>query len=86
MEPVGIIIIAWGLFLVASGVFDWDFFVKTRWGRNFCAAHGRKALHTVSIVCGLGIVTLGILVLLGIINTVDLRNLADSNSIEDFRL
>ncbi|MCP4712055.1 MAG: hypothetical protein GY869_25825 [Planctomycetes bacterium] len=85
MNVVGMIIITWGIFISASGVFDWDFFIKTRWGRNFCAEYGRKAFQTLNIVCGLVIIVLGILVLTEVFQTVDLRNITDSNSIEDYR-
>ena len=67
MNPLGLILVAAGLFSICGAAFDWDFFINSRKARFFVSILGRTGARIVYAVLGLVIVVLGALITLGIL-------------------
>ena len=67
MNPVGLILVAAGLFSICGAAFDWDFFINSRKARFFVSILGRTGARIFYAILGLVIVVLGALITLGIL-------------------
>lgn len=67
MNPIGLFIVAAGLFAIAGAAFDWDLFMNNRKARLFVATLGRTGARIFYALLGLGITVLGALITAGII-------------------
>jgi hypothetical protein len=67
MNPFGLLIVAAGLFGMAGGVFDWDWFMNHRKARFMCAILSRNGARIFYVLLGLGLVVLGTLLTTGVI-------------------
>ncbi len=66
MNPVGLILVAAGLFSICGAAFDWDFFINSRKARLFVSILGRTGARVFYAILGLVIAVLGTLITLGI--------------------
>ena len=57
-----------GLFTMAGGVFNWDWFMNARKARSICAFLGRTGARVFYILFGLAFVVAGVLGLAGIVD------------------
>lgn len=67
MNPVGLILVAAGLFSICGAVLDWDFFINSRKARFFVSTLGRTGARVFYGILGLVIVVMGALITLGIL-------------------
>ena len=67
MNPVGLLIVAAGIFSICGAAFDWDFFIHSRKARFFVSTFGRTGARVFYAVLGLGIVILGALITTGVL-------------------
>lgn len=67
MNPVGLILVAAGMFSVLGGALDWDFFMNSRRAQLFVSLLGRNGARVVYIVLGVLISAVGAAVTLGIL-------------------
>ena len=67
MNPVGLLIVAAGLFGVAGGIFNWEWFMNHHKARFMCTILTRTGARIFYVVLGLGLVVLGILITMGIV-------------------
>jgi hypothetical protein len=67
MNPVGLILVAAGIFSICGAAFDWDFFINSRKARFFVSTFGRTGARVFYGVLGLVIVVLGTLITAGIL-------------------
>ena len=67
MHPVGLILVAAGLFSICGAAFDWDFFINSRKAQLFVTMFGRTGARIFYGVLGLAIVVLGALITLGVL-------------------
>ncbi|MBM4004241.1 MAG: hypothetical protein FJ295_13295 [Planctomycetes bacterium] len=67
MNPIGLILVAAGLFSISGAVFDWDFFINSRKARFFVSILGRTGARIFYGILGLIIVVIGALITLGIV-------------------
>ena len=68
MNPIGILIVIAGLFSVAGGAMDWEWFMNHRKARFLCTILSRTGARIFYVVLGLGIAVLGVLVTMGIVS------------------
>ena len=68
MDPVGLLIVAVGLFSVCGAVFDWEWSMTNRKARALVALLGCGGAGVFYALLGAGIMFLGILILLGAIH------------------
>ena len=61
------ILILIGIFALCGAVFDWDWFMNNRKARFFVSLLGRTGARIFYALLGSGIATIGVLILLGII-------------------
>jgi len=66
MNPVGLLIVAGGLFGMAGGIFDWEWFMNHRKARFMCTILTRTGARIFYVVLGLGLVVLGTLITMGV--------------------
>ena len=67
MNPLGLLIVAGGLFSICGAAFDWDFFINSRKARLFVAMFGRNGARIFYVCLGLFLVVLGALLTMGVI-------------------
>lgn len=67
MNPMGLILVAAGIFSICGAALDWDFFINSRKARFFVAVFGRTGARIFYGVLGLVIVVMGALITLGIL-------------------
>ena len=67
MNPFGLILAAAGVFSVCGAAFDWDWFMESAKGRAFVALFGRSGARIFYTILGAGLVVLGVLLALGIV-------------------
>jgi len=61
-DPVGLILVVAGLFAVAGGVLDWEWFMNNRKAQVFVNWLGRGGARVFYIILGLAIAILGLLI------------------------
>ena len=67
MNPVGLFLVAAGLFSICGAAFDWDWFINSRKAQLFVALFGRNGARIFYGILGTVIVIIGALVTLGVI-------------------
>jgi purine-cytosine permease-like protein len=67
MNPIGLLLVAGGIFSVCGAAFDWDFFINSRKARFFVTVFGRTGARIFYGVLGLAVVVMGALITLGIL-------------------
>ena len=67
MNPIGLLLVAAGLFSICGAAFDWDFFINSRKARFFVSTFGRTGARIFYGLLGLGIVILGTLITMGVL-------------------
>ena len=67
MNPVGLILIAGGVFAVLGAALDWDFFMESRKARLFVGMFGRNGARAFYGVLGTGLAIFGLLGTMGIV-------------------
>ena len=67
MNPVGLILVAAGLFSICGAAFDWDFFLNSRKAQFFVSMLGRTGARGFYGILGLVIMVLGALITSGIL-------------------
>ena len=68
MDLRGLFLIAAGLFAVAGGVFDWEWFMNHRKARFMTAILTRAGARIFYIILGIGIAVIGLLVTIGVVS------------------
>lgn len=66
MNPVGLILVAIGMFAVCGAVFDWDWFMSHRKARFFVTILTRTGARIFYALLGSGLIVVGILFAMGI--------------------
>ena len=61
MNPIGLIIVALGAFVVAGGIRDWPWFWKSSRARFVVTVLGRRGARIFYVTVGLFIAVLGVL-------------------------
>jgi len=67
-EPLALLLVLAGLFAIAGGVLDWDWFMNNRKARLFVSLLGRNGARVFYCLLGLAIAVVGLLVTFGIIS------------------
>lgn len=67
MNPIGLFLVAAGIFSICGAVFDWNFFINSRKAQFFVSTFGRKGARIFYGILGLAIVVLGTLIAAGIL-------------------
>jgi hypothetical protein len=67
MNLSGLLILAIGLFSVAGGAFDWDWFMNSRRASIFVRLFKRGGARAFYILLGSGLAVLGVLIALNVI-------------------
>lgn len=67
MNPLGLLIVAAGIFCVSGAVFDWNFFMNSSRAWIFVKMFGRNGAGVFYVLLGGFITVLGALMTLGII-------------------
>jgi hypothetical protein len=68
MNPWGLAFVAAGLFTIAAGVFNWDWFMNHPKARLVCSICGRGGARIFYVVVGTAFVVLGALFAAGVIH------------------
>ena len=66
-EPLGLLLVLAGLFAIAGGVFDWEWFMSSRKARTLVKFLGRGGARIFYCLLGSAITILGLLITFGII-------------------
>jgi hypothetical protein len=67
MKQLGFLLAAAGLFSIAGGIHNWDWFMNHSKVRFMCSILTRTGARIFYVVFGLGIVVMGILIAMGVI-------------------
>ena len=67
-EPLALLLVLGGLFAIAGGVLDWDWFMNHRKARLFVGLLGRSGARVFYCLLGLTIAVIGLLVTFGFIS------------------
>jgi hypothetical protein len=67
MNPLGLLLVAAGLFGAAGGIFDWEWFMNSHKARFMSTILTRTGARIFYVILGLGIVVLGTLITMGVI-------------------
>ena len=67
MNPVGLILVAAGIFSICGAAFDWDWFINSYKARIFVAIFGRTGARIFYGILGTAIVVIGALITFGIL-------------------
>lgn len=67
MNPIGLFIVAAGLFSLAGGVYNWEWFMNHRKARFMSTILSRTGARIFYVILGLVLVGFGILITLGIV-------------------
>jgi hypothetical protein len=68
MNPIGLLVVAAGLFGIIAAVMDWDWFMNHPKARFMCSLCGRNGARVFYIVLGTALVVGGVLMAAGIIH------------------
>jgi len=69
LSIMGSLFVAFGLFAICGAGFDWDWFMIHRKARFFVAVFTRTGARIFYMLLGGGLVTLGVLMMLGVIRS-----------------
>lgn len=69
MNPIGLLFVAIGLFLVATAIFDWEWVMNNRRARWLSSLITRPGARVAYGVLGGGAIVVGVLMATGIIAT-----------------
>ncbi len=67
MNPVGLFLVAAGIFSICGAAFDWDWFINSRKAAFFVAILGRNGARVFYGILGAALVVLGALMTLGVL-------------------
>jgi hypothetical protein len=67
MNPIGLLIVAIGVFSAATAIFDWDWVMNTRQARLLSSLITRRGARVVYGLLGFGATVVGVLMTTGII-------------------
>ncbi len=67
-SAMGLFFVAIGLFAICAAVYNWDWFMNHRKARLFVALLSRTGARIFYMLLGGGLVTLGVLLMLGLIH------------------
>jgi hypothetical protein len=67
-EPWGLFLVLVGLFAIAGGVFDWEWFMSNRKAWVFVKLLGRNGARIFYCILGLVVAVLGVLITFGIVS------------------
>ena len=67
-EPLGLLLVAAGLFSITGGLFNWEWFMNSRKARGVVKLLGRNGARVFYCFLGLAITILGLLATFGIIS------------------
>jgi hypothetical protein len=67
MNPLGLVVVAAGLFSIIAGAMDWDWFMNHPKARLVCGICGRGGARIFYVVLGAAFVVLGVLFATGVI-------------------
>ena len=66
-EPLALLLVLGGLFAVAGGVFDWEWFMGHRKARVFVKLLGRNGARIFYCILGSVVAVLGVLITFGFV-------------------
>ncbi len=66
-EPLGLLLALAGLFAIAGGVFNWEWFMSNRKARTLVRLLGRSGARIFYCLLGSAITILGLLITFGIV-------------------
>jgi hypothetical protein len=67
MNPLGLILVAIGIFPILAAIYDWEWFMNSSKARIFVAILSRIGARVFYGILGLALVTFGVLYTLGIV-------------------
>lgn len=67
MNPIGLLLVAAGIFSVCGAVLDWDFFMNSRRAWLLVKILGRNGARVFYALLGAAIAVFGVLITLGIL-------------------
>jgi uncharacterized membrane protein YidH (DUF202 family) len=67
MNPIGLLVIAGGLFTAGCGIFDWQWVMTSRQGRRLSTMITRTGARVFYVVVGMGMIVVGTLMATGMI-------------------
>ncbi len=68
MNPIGLLVVAAGIFSIVGAALDWDWFINSRKAQFWVAILGRTGTRIFYGILGLAISIFGILWTLGLLN------------------
>ncbi len=69
MNPIGLFLVAAGIFSICGAAFDWDWFINSRKARFFVAMFGRTGARLFYAFLGAVITVIGVLITTGVIES-----------------
>ncbi len=66
-EPAALLLVLAGLFAMAGGIFDWEWFMNNGKAQAFVNWLGRGGARVFYIILGLAIAILGLLITFGVV-------------------
>jgi len=66
-EPAALLLVLAGLFAMAGGVFDWEWFMNNRKAQALVNWLGRGGARVFYVILGLAIAILGLLITFGVV-------------------
>jgi hypothetical protein len=66
-EPAALLLVLAGLFAMAGGVFDWEWFMNNRKAQALVNLLGRGGARLFYVILGLAIAILGLLITFGVV-------------------
>ena len=66
-EPAALLLVLAGLFAMAGGVFDWEWFMNNRKAQALVNWLGRGVARVFYVILGLAIAILGLLITFGVV-------------------
>ena len=67
MNPIGLLVVAGGLFTAGCGIFDWQWAMTSRQGRLVSRMITRTGARALYVVVGVGMIVVGTMMTIGVI-------------------